>query len=144
MGARVINKKDSWLMRLIGRFSPTFMRFFWTTYRLPFQKQATIACPAGIEDPLDDKHDKVIAHEMVHVKQLEPWYGPFLMLFLYFLFPLPVFFSGRWFVEREAYLVDIKNGRVGLGSAVDILWLAYFYCWPKSLMRKWFEKRVNV
>jgi len=138
---KLIAKRDSFFMKLVSLFVPRFMTRYWTTYRLPFQRLPRIAYPNGVEDPM--KNLGTLDHEMIHVGQLRPWYGPLWLSMLYTLFPFFVLFSGRWFVERRAYLLDIQNGRKTLESAVETLWKAYFYPWPKSLMRKWFTKEIR-
>lgn len=144
-GVRLVSKKDDLLMKLIGIllmvFGVDFERFF-TTYRLPFQKRATIAYPPNICDIM--RFRDVLEHELYHVKQFSPWYGPLVVFLLVTIIPLPVFFSGRWFVEREPYLNDIKNRRYSIEAAVNTLWAYYFCCWPRFLMRKWFKKQLNI
>lgn len=83
---------------------------------------------------------ETVEHEMVHVDQWERLgFLPFLCL--YFLVPLPVLFSGRWFIEREAYLVELKYG-VPVDRIVEELWTGYTWPWPKALMRRWFQEKV--
>ena len=135
---RLIRKDKSPLMRFIGFFIPGFVINFFTTYRLPFGKP-TIAYPTFIDF---EKHKYILEHELMHVEQFRPWYGPLLVGLAVSLFPLPVFFSGRWFVERQPYLNDILKGQLTVDEAVDVLWSYYGWGWPKKLMRKWFNKRV--
>lgn len=113
---------------------------FWTTYRLPFQSYVTVTYPDACEVP---GASKTLKHECFHVEQFSPWYGPYLVFLLTLLLPLPVLFSGRWFIERQAYLYDIRRGVQTVDSAIDILWNDYGYCWPKRLMRKWFIKQLT-
>jgi len=138
---KLISKKQSLWMRLTGWFitifSPYFMIGMFTTYRLPFQKYGTIAHPDGL-NPL--KFPDVLEHELMHVEQQRTAWGLFKSALLYSLLPLPVFFSGRWFVEREPYLMDIRKGLFTPEQAADILWDHYAWCWPKSLMIKWFKE----
>lgn len=135
----IIRKDSSLLMRAIGWVLPSFS-LFWTTYRLPFCI-ARICYPKFVNDPRE--HKDTIAHEMVHVRQFQGALGPLKMLLLATVFPLPVLFSGRWLIEREAYLNDIRAGRHTIDAAVDVLWRAYGYPWPKSLMRSWFKKKLG-
>ena len=134
----VIPKSESWLMRAIALFINGF-EYFWTTYRLPLCN-AVIAHPDRVTQPW--AHKGAIEHEMFHVAQFAPWYGPFQMLLLATVFPLPVYWSGRWFIEREPYLNDIMKCRLSIDQAVDILWESYWKPWPKERMRKWFSDRI--
>jgi hypothetical protein len=136
-GVRIVSKDDSRLMRFAGFFLKDFMTGFWTTLRFPFGKP-TIYTPINARGP--EYHYKIIWHELKHVDQFAPWYGPLIMLIGYTIAPLPIFFSGRWLIERTAYLRDINSGRMTAEQCVDILWRSYFMPWPKSLMLKWFEK----
>lgn len=139
----LVDKKDSLLMRITGillkPFTPDFMTRFFTTYRLPFQR-GTIAYPIGF-DPM--RYPGVLEHELMHIEQQKTPWGLIKSAFLVSIFPLPVLFSGRWFIEREPYLNDIKKGRRTIDQAVDVLWGSYGWAWPKPLMRKWFEARLN-
>ena len=140
----LIDKNDSILMKIVGfllkPFTPQFMAFFFTTYRLPFQTKGTIAYPVGL-DPM--RFPDVLLHELMHVEQQKTAWGLFKSALLVSVFPLPMFFSGRWFIEREPYAVDIYKGLRTIDGAVDILWNSYLFPWPKPLMRAFFEKRVK-
>ena len=137
---RLIRKDKYWLSNIINKIFPRFDNFY-TTFRFPFCK-AVITYPTTIEDPM--KYRQVLKHELVHVKQFKPWYGPLFVSLLYILFPLPVFFSGRWLIERDAYLVSIKEKEYSVAQAVYTLWYSYFYPWPRSWMTRWFEKKLNT
>lgn len=136
--------------KLIARFNdPTR---FWVTYRLPWMRRARITFPGGaaLADAavreralLAGWQLSVLSHEQVHVRQFATWWGPWLIPLLVALLPLPVLFSGRWFVERKAYLADIVNARLTREDAVNILWNSYGWCWPKALMRRWFDKQLR-
>jgi len=64
---------------------------------------------------------------------------------LNFLVPLPVLLSGRWYVEREAYLDEIRRGRKTIDRAVEQLWgFGYLYPWLPFLMRRWFTKQLEL
>lgn len=134
---RFVQKKDSKLMSFIGFFNQSFMENFWTTVG------QTIYTPVGViiqneEDKLT--HRIAIEHEMVHVRQCNKLTVP-LFLFLYFLVPLPIFFSYfRWRFEREAYLTQLKANVTDVEEVVDVLWNGYFYPWPKTWMKRWFKK----
>ena len=98
----------------------------------------TIYYPEGL-DPF--QYPVVIEHELVHVKQWERL-GSLGFLLLYFILPLPLLFSGRWFLEREAYLKDIEAGELSANHVTYLLWSEYFFSWPKPLMRRWFKKNT--
>jgi len=67
----------------------------------------------------------------------------FRAFWLYLFLPLPVLFSGRWYFERHAYLHNIINHGYSIERVVDTLWNNYLWCWPKPLMKKWFERKVK-
>lgn len=140
----IVNKGDSPLMRalalVLGR---QFLTRFWTTWRLPFQRAVRIGYPAGMTRS-DAAASTVVAHEMHHARQVWPWYGPLWVLPCAALLPLPVLFSGRWWIERGAYLDDIRDGRITTEQAVDVLWRAYGWCWPRPLMRRWFTAALTA
>jgi hypothetical protein len=136
----LVSKGIDPLMRFLGIFlGKRFLTDFWTTYRLPGGRPR-ICYPLGVKDPMS--RWPVIAHELVHVRQFAPAHGPLAMLLLSTLFPLPAFFSGRWYIERRAYLRDVLAGHRTIDEAVDTLWRGYGWCWPKPLMRRWFEREV--
>lgn len=139
MKTLIIPKSESIPMRIVGFFSKSFMRDFWTTYRMPFQKEVRITYPDGT-DP--SKFPHIIEHEMYHAKNLSTAWGLFKMFWLVWAFPLPIIFSGRWFIERHAYLNDIKHG-YNLEAIVDSLWCNYGLAWPRPLMRRWFKKMLK-
>jgi hypothetical protein len=137
---RLLSADQSWVRWLLAWLVPRDR--FWMTYRLPFQKMATITFPrrTGI---LSMSAKGIIAHERHHVRQFAPWWGPWWVLLRATLVPLPVLFSGRWFLERHAYLDDIQRGRNTVDKVVDLLWSSYGWCWPKPLMRRWFRSRIK-
>jgi len=65
------------------------------------------------------------------------------MFWLVWLLPLPVLFSGRWFIERAAYLDGIIKYGDDVEKCVNTLWDGYLWPWPKPLMRKWFYKKLK-
>src|SRR5690242_9812494 len=65
---------------ILGR---RFLTDYWTTYRLPFGKPR-ITYPPGVLNPLD--HWQTLEHELFHVEQFAPWYGPALVALLVALF----------------------------------------------------------
>lgn len=53
---------------------------------------------------------------------------------------------GRWFIEREAYMVQISrssNPRARAERVVTTLWNSYLFPWPKAWMRAWFWDRID-
>lgn len=143
---RLIAKEDSRLMRVIGAILRPFDGGLFmqraTTYRLPFQKYARVCIPKAVIGYSAVVAD-IEAHELHHVQQFATKLGPWWVI-LAQLFPLPVFFSGRWFVERGAYLDEIERGDLTLDTAIDILWTQYGWPWPRSWMRRWFIKKLNA
>jgi len=139
---KLIPKTHSRLMRFAALImGQVFVDNFWTTYRLPFQKVPTITYPPRILDPLS--RTSTLEHEMIHVQDLRRPFAPIYMGLLVFIFPLPILFSGRWFVERKAYLQNIIHHGYNIEHVVDTLWHGYAWCWPRSLMRRWFEKELE-
>lgn len=134
------SKRDDLFMRAIGFFYPKWMTQWWTTYRLPFCL-AVITYPTHITDP---RASPVFPHEMIHVEQLKLWWKPFCHALLTTVWPLPAIFSGRWLIERWAFLYDIRTGRHTIDSAIKRLWAGYFWPWPRFLMRRWFESRLAL
>lgn len=137
---RFVRKDHSFWMRLIGVFSPRFLSDWWTTWRWPFG-QPTIYYPTRVANPA--RFPDTLEHEGIHVRQQEPWWGPYWTLFLATVIPAPIIWSGRWFIERPAYLHDIRRGRLTIEQSIDILWRSYGWCWPRPLMRVWFEKELT-
>ena len=55
---------------------------------------------------------------------------------------------GRWYIEREAYLVQVR-GRTDPGERerviawiADSLWDNYLWTWPRSAMRRWLKENA--
>lgn len=131
------------LLERIGVLKPGV----WFTYRLPFQAP-TITVPQ-FESWLWNGDISlvgmdVLQHELVHARAIRPWYGPALFALLATVLPLPTLFSGRWFIERHAYLADIKARRCTVDEAVTVLWDNYGMAWPKPMMRRWFDKQLAL
>jgi hypothetical protein len=120
------------------------MEYMWTTVG------NTIYYPDHVENPEKSWHQATIEHELVHVAQYKKYSVP-LFLFLYLFFPMPIFFSYfRWKFEREAYLVSAQFLRAYgdpdyqiVDTLVNSLWNFYAWPWPKSWMRKWFNKELS-
>jgi len=83
-----------------------------------------------------------LEHEMIHVEDMRSWWGLLKSALLVSLLPLPILFSGRWYVERYAYLHNIINHGYNIDRCVNLLWSGYGWAWPKPLMKKWFYKKV--
>lgn len=114
---------------------------WWLTYRFPFQKRTKVTYPPRMSRAEAETSD-TLQHELVHVGWFDTWWGPWAIPLLVVFFPLPILFSGRWFVERPAYLADIRAGRHTVESAVEALWRGYLFPWPRSLMRRWFISQL--
>lgn len=145
-----IRKDHSWLMRSIGWVLETtgitkgFMTRFWTTIG------NRIYYPAHVDEPHSERYFGVREHEKMHVVQAYAlglgflWpLGTVFMALAYILLPLPIFFSGRWLLERGPYLADIKRGRFGLDQVVNNLHNNYLRPWPRRWMRQWFCDRLT-
>jgi hypothetical protein len=116
---------------------------WWSTIRFPLQRATRIYHPRGI-DPHDPRHAGTLVHEMVHVeRQWSRWWGPWIVPILYLLLPLPVLMSGRWWIERPAYLADIRAGRMTIDRAIEVLQTQYWRPWPRAWMRRWFERQLQ-
>lgn len=126
-------------MRVVSWFlGKRFMTNFWTTIRFPFSKKTIIAYPDSVENPHELRYISTIEHELIHARDMSTGWGLFKTFMFYFFIPLPIFFSGRWFVERKAYLHNIINHGYNIDRVVETLWNGYVFPWPKSLMKKWF------
>ncbi len=138
-GALMMPRSSSWLLRWVDFFFPAAGRF-WSTLRAP-GSQCVIYYPDDVIPR--DKHD-IIWHELEHVRQYSPWYGPFVVPALYCVIPCPVLLAwGRWYLERTAWLRDIEQGRVSIDGAVQTLWRYYLWPWPRFLMRRWFAAKLE-
>jgi hypothetical protein len=132
---------QSWLRRLLAALYMVPMERVWMTYRLPFQGAVQITYPDAVEKPMASR---LVSHELIHARWLAKWWGPVAGLLLAALVPLPIFFSGRWFIERHAHLHDIEAGYCTVEKAADRLWNKYLWAWPRPLMRRWFEKKTRA
>lgn len=136
---RLVPKDRSILMRVIGTLlkpvNSSFMEHYWTTLG------NVIYYPVTVKDPDSARYNIVKTHEMEHIKQFRK-YGMLLMGLFYLFLPLPFLFSGRWFIERGPYMVNIRAG-AEIDKVVDVLWSGYGAPWPKSWMRKWFNTQLE-
>lgn len=137
----VRTKESDWVMRFLALFGGNFMLRA-TTYRLPFMRYTRICVPNRFFELSGAQKESILRHERFHVRQFAPWYGPWVIVILQFILPLPVFLSGRWFIERHAYLDEIRHGELLRESAVRILWEQYGWPWPRCLMKRWFDKKL--
>ena len=144
-GVKIRPKAGHWLHSFIGLFSSSWNDHFFTTLRLPGYGGPVIWYPSNIVDKghIPDRYEEILKHELVHCKQQSTWGGLLWTLVCVSVFPLPVFYSGRWFVERPAYLRDIKAGVLTVDQAVDILWDLYGMPWPREKMRRWFNEGLE-
>lgn len=118
-----------------------FMERFWTTWkRVPWSAHVYILFPSRVRNPA--LHPATLVHEEYHVRQMRTTWGWVKTVLLYTVLPLPVFLSGRWLVERGAFLIDIKAGAKTVDEAVDFLHRHYLRPWPRSWMRRWFLDHV--
>ena len=160
-GFRFIRKSDSWLMRSVAGFlnllpkevretskgpvkfgrGDKFMEEFATTYRLPFQSIVCCAYP-GHWDVTDPFYEDLWAHEGVHAKDLSTAWGLFKMFWLVWLLPLPIVLSGRWYIERWAFLQDIERKRFTIEEGAEMLWRDYLFAWPRPWVIRWWKAQL--
>lgn len=142
-GVMVKSKTDSWLCRLLGKISPSFMQM-WTT---PWK---TIYAPEYVN--LNDDlrwyvaHIDSLDHELVHVDQQEKLtLLGFWLVWLLGGLPLGLCY-GRYALEREAYMVQVSRAtdkEAKIEWAADyIAGPAYGWAWPKSRVVAWFRKQL--
>jgi hypothetical protein len=121
-----------WYLKLAAMFNPN-LRHFWVTVR------RNIYYPDSVFSPIATQNAHIVRHELVHVRQWEK-YGLLGFLLLYFLFPLPILCSGRWWLEREAYMEQIKEDPfLDTAWIANALWRDYLMAYPKGAMHKWLE-----
>lgn len=138
---RILRKDQSATMRFVKLFLWGFDRF-WTTYRLPWQKVPTICYPKDVVRPMG--HVSTLKHEQYHAEQFRPWWGPWFWIPMATIVPLPFLISGRWWLEREAYVISIKLGTFTINEASDALWFDYAWAIPRWWSRRWFKKRLGL
>jgi len=146
-GIIFISKSESKFMRLINFISYPFMLGKFNTQFFTTIKN-TIYYPVVVEDLFSQQYEDTIEHELVHVEQFKKM-GVILFFLFYIFLPLPILFSGRWFLERKAYMVQINTQKKQehkenmISLVVDSLWKNYFFPYPRSLMTKWFKKQIK-
>ncbi len=142
---RLVRKDTDPLMELVGWILWLVhidFDIFWTAYRLPWQKEGVVTYPSYIKNPMANGYRWIRKHELKHISRMETLWGLAKDFLLYFFFPLPIFLSGRWFVERYPILGDILAGKKTIKEAVDQLWNGYLFPWPRSWMTAWFESQI--
>ncbi len=134
----VRHKNRSRLMRFLSFFlGYHFLTRAWTTVG-----PRTIWAPSHVRLDHLDAYESILRHELVHVRQVRRWFV--LWHLSYLLLPLPVLLAWfRWRWEREAFLVNLRAGDMGVDDIVDSLWHGYGWCWPRPLMRRWFLKETT-
>lgn len=150
---KIAKKSESKLMRFLAfilkPITPDFMRDFWTTW--PFNE--TIYVPTKYDfDPdwgmptWEKRHREVLEHESVHIEQAKRWTVPIFAL-MYLVFPMPILFAwGRWRIERDAYLTQLRastDKAATIEWIVDTLWHSYAWTWPRAWMRRWFNNQAE-
>ena len=146
---RFVRKDASRFMRflgwLLGLFGTTsFMRYAWTTIGrtiyVPTEADLTLGVNAdGVG--FGDRYRSSLEHEIYHVEQyLRLWH---LHSVLYLLFPVPFFLAWyRWWAERWAFLHQIRHYNLSIDLVVSTLWGIYGWPWPRTWMKRWFERRA--
>lgn len=143
-GAILILKKKSdwWFTKYALKFYPEFCDM-WTMWNgvLYYPDKYEVMFNTMEQNDWRLWIKTVMKHETVHYWQQKK-YGLLPFIAWYAVLPFPVFLSGRYFIERSAYLVDIRAGLRTVDDVVDLLWEKYAMPWPKPLMRRWFEGNI--
>ena len=140
-GFEFVKVSDDWLRRVLATLR-LVKRTRWMVYRFPWQRRVRVTHPDDVDPRAADRH-RVRRHEFHHVQDFIPWWGPWVQISLCALLPLPVLFSGRWFVERRAYRDAIDQGWTTVDRVLDVLWSKYAFAWPRPLMRAWLEAHAK-
>jgi len=128
---KIIHKKDAkWYVKPVLWFVP---KDFYITIG------KTIYCPNDV-DIEEFKKTSSYRHELHHVKQYEKYW--ILYYPMYFLLPLPILFTFRYFFERVAFMEEIRAGDMSVGYVVNLLTVNYIFPWLPFLMRRWFEREL--
>lgn len=124
---------EHWLLKYVDKIFQTKLakKYGWSFY---MTLADAVYYPTGALPP----DWLTLDHEMVHAKQYR-LLGVAGFLIMYFLIP-----TGRWRLEREAYLENIKYSSPGPEEVVNILRKKYFIFVPKKWMLDWFEKHKVV
>jgi len=148
--------KGPWWMRALCKImGKTFRERFWTTIGKTMYYPTNVepeTAVLGLECSVaratfnmrlkNEGWRHVIEHELYHVEQYRRFWHFYSLLYL--LVPLPILFAYfRWRFERVAYLHQIKHYGRSVEVTVDLLWRVYGWCWPKPLMRRWFNKELR-
>lgn len=154
-----------------------YMRSYWTTIGHTIAVPAKYDGDLDWGTPeWRRRHNVIIGHEHKHIWRMEQWgwplyttayLGPAVVLAP--LVPLAVWLVGwwalagwaallplsaglaygRWYIEREAYLIRMRQLRGAarasfINRVVDNLWSDYVGTWPKGWMRKWFNDNATA
>ena len=142
-GVVFVPKHESWLMRAIGWIvGDWFMLSFVTTLRFPFRASCIYYPSAKYAEP-EQIPEWLLAHELHHVWQFAPWYGPPLLAWR-FLTP-----GGRLKIERRPMLEDIRREARNCTEAAQMFRRRYRWPYPESWMPDlremvgWFMTHLN-
>ena len=143
LGIKCVYKSNNTFMKFLSMllflFNKNFMSHF--TTHIPFLKK--IYLPSNWTLYSAKTQDLIIKHELIHFAQWKKYKTLFTVG--YVLLPLPIWWTLRYYWEREAYLVNYREGR-SLNSIVDNL-CGKNYLWAGSLWpgrnrtREWYLKR---
>jgi hypothetical protein len=125
---RVRPQRSSWLLRLAGATVTPLVREAWVTIG------ETIYHPESVAEPLT--HRQVLAHEWVHVLQWQALGWRFAMKY--------ATAKGRWEIEREAFLHEVRYYGRSIESVVDALSSdLYRLGMSRNAIRSWFAEQVD-
>jgi len=148
----IMPKSSHWFHKVAGWFIPAWNVGIFSVLRFPGRSRPVIWVPDARlnQDGFVSKYSGTLKHELVHCHQQSSWWGVTMTSLLVTVLPLPVFYSGRWWVERYAFLKDIerdkasgKYGKYTPEIAAQILHESYGRPWPVKKMIKWFETEIN-
>ena len=94
-------------------------------------------------NPMAERWSWLRDHELVHADRMRTFLKLLREALFLVAFPLPTGYSGRWFIERWAFLKDIENGKRTPDEAAATLHRDYFNPWPLKAMKKWFWKQTD-
>ncbi|MEZ4323348.1 MAG: hypothetical protein R3F61_38140 [Myxococcota bacterium] len=110
---RIVQKRDVWWMRAVGRVLRPLIPDFETRYTTVIGNTVYLPCP--LADFPRDALAATLAHELVHQLDQREW-GVWFYL-SYGLTPLPLWRTHRAHWERRAYAVDLMLARQIGGDA---------------------------